>query len=420
MQNDGLPQKICNICQQDLDFCVRFIEKCETSNRKLKQELEDRKFTKSNSINNAYPPVKDESIEDTENLQINNDTNSYVCSKCLRNFPTKRSLSLHIGKKHGIRSHNCDLCDLCFMSKYSLLIHQDRKHNIKHQKQSKTIHQCHVCGRIFKYHAELARHISSHMGIKQFKCNQCNKAFVSKSALTRHLIKHNGIRQFECYLCPKSFTHPSNLQVHLKVHKNEKKYSCNICNKKFKANRTLLLHYKIHTNERDFPCNECDKAFINKYDLLRHLKLHEKKRQIEEGIYDSTKDEINKVKNMRQCEQCGKICSGAGDLKKHLRVHSGERPFGCLQCGKKFKSTSTLHCHERTHTQVSNRENEFRYNNKNSSNFSFNFRAVHLYVNIVDVVSLSHQICIPTKDFILVLGLMTVHFVTELLIVKET
>lgn len=117
---------------------------------------------------------------------------------------------------------------------------------------------------------------------------------------------------------------------------------------------TILYYHvsEIHTNERDFPCTECSKAFVSKYDLQRHLKLHDKKRQIKEGTYDNTNDEMERIKNLRQCEQCGKICSSSGDLKKHMRVHSNERPYPCNECGKTFKSSTTLHNHERIHTQV--------------------------------------------------------------------
>lgn len=48
------------------------------------------------------------------------------------------------------------------------------------------------------------------------------------------------------------------------------------------------------------------------------------------------------VSSSRLCGTCGKVFSGADTLKKHEMIHSGEAPFECPTCGKRFREKYNL------------------------------------------------------------------------------
>ncbi|CAG5129928.1 unnamed protein product, partial [Candidula unifasciata] len=73
----------------------------------------------------------------------------------------------------------------------------------------------------------------------------------------------------------------------------------------------------------------CQKTFANVYRLQRHMISH------------SESTDLRKFK----CPECGKAFKFKHHLKEHIRIHSGEKPFQCLTCCKRFSHSGSYSSH---------------------------------------------------------------------------
>ena len=62
-----------------------------------------------------------------------------------------------------------------------------------------------------------------------------------------------------------------------------------------------------------------------------------------------THESIHNNERTFNCSKCDKKFTQKGNLKIHERIHTGEKPFCCSKCDKKFARAGTLKIHERIH-----------------------------------------------------------------------
>lgn len=143
------------------------------------------------------------------------------------------------------------------------------------------------------------------------------------------------------------------------------KYMCPKCDEVFAVKLQLDKHLAVHLPTAQ-ACKICQKTFANVYRLQRHMISHD----------EST--DLRKFK----CPECGKAFKFKHHLKEHIRIHSGEKPFECQNCSKRFSHSGSYSSHMtskkcwavnikgRRVDRNGNTEQTFVYNNQNSASGS--------------------------------------------------
>ncbi|NXL87537.1 ZBT49 protein, partial [Alectura lathami] len=106
---------------------------------------------------------------------------------------------------------------------------------------------------------------------------------------------------------------------------SQRQYTCELCGKAFKHPSNLELHKRSHTG------TVINKLVCRPSNLQTHLRRH-----------SGEKPYI--------CEICGKRFAASGDVQRHIIIHSGEKPHLCDICGRGFSNFSNLKEHKKTHT----------------------------------------------------------------------
>ncbi|XP_058452994.1 zinc finger protein 99-like [Malaya genurostris] len=225
---------------------------------------------------------------------------------------------------------------------------------IKQKKSSQTLkmpelvpNNCYVCNQAFTSAQVLEEHLTSHVDMLPYKCEQCSietnpivlKGMVS---LNRHLQSH--LYPYICTHCPQRFCTEYGRYSHIRwIHRNFQKdgFTCESCGKAFDKKRTFLAHalkHRVQTEKR-FKCEQCCKVFSTKVSLQRHIRTH-----TGECPYE--------------CPYCGKRFNHQYNFRQHKLLHfSGRKSYHCEHCPKVFVRLTTLRQHIQEHFLGSSEQN---------------------------------------------------------------
>ncbi|XP_077497716.1 uncharacterized protein LOC144108331 [Amblyomma americanum] len=244
------------------------------------------------------------------------------------------------------RLFRCSRCSFSTVYKCSLIVHQ-RTHT------GERPFQCRLCSRTFAHKCNLKSHLRVHTGERPYRCPLCPHSFTQRGAFTAHIHAHHGaalpsamVQQQQpavptvqrCSLCPSLFNLPEELRAHMQ-----------------QQSKCLWVRKTLNMGERPFAARPPPVSSALK-SRRGQCGLRDQARRAAELIVEATNSAdffflpvLSAQVALFRCSYCPYQSVRRHTLKLHERTHTGERPFKCDLCERRFVQRTHLMTHRYRH-----------------------------------------------------------------------
>ncbi|GLD63492.1 uncharacterized protein AKAME5_001510900 [Lates japonicus] len=238
-----------------------------------------------------------------------------VCKECGKRFTRRETFNLHRhfhAHEDELMPLTCKECGLSFQHRSSLI-----KHRNEHKEKEEQL-------------VTLKKEVQTKEE-GSFECAECGRFFSAVDKLRDHNCSNTVEKPYHCPLCRQEFQFKVSVTKHMMTHSQESMFTCQECNQTFPNTIALRFHQRCHTALKPYECPECGMVFKHYSVMEDHRRKHT----------DSARSHL--------CNICGKTFKYSSLLHQHQYLHTGQKPFRCPECGKKFAFAQNMKAHCRQH-----------------------------------------------------------------------
>lgn len=372
--DDQLPKLICPTCVEELQIVINFRRQCDQTDQNLRQMLLVEQEQEAAAVIyfepievDSKPELVDE-LPETEVLQEEEEeepeeneilidqpysvveTMSFRCCLCEEVFHNEDEYRGHLRQIHGTDGDEavvtggelrCVICMMAFEREEELELHRG--------KQFMEVYKCNNCENIYESIAQVTQHFGE---VHEANDDQeqvepeMEEQIVVEVPTKKMKFETNCSERYCCVThCHEVFSGEQELIAHaqekheIKLNHNKSKnepdkpFVCVVCFRSFGSYRNLKVHQFIRANHnqgKHFTCEHCPFRAVS----AALLTVHERSKHSGERPFG--------------CPHCEKRFFSQLHLKNHLVCHSSARPFSCSYCDRSFSRKRNMEEHIRS------------------------------------------------------------------------